>query len=416
MRLGGSTVDLATLESDRVIDHYGLLGTSVDADLQSLTDLAALVFNAPHAAINILTSTEQHQIATTGVEPTAVPREESMCAVVADVRGPVIVPDARQDPRFADMEFVTSGGVRFYASAPLLTPDGVRLGRLCVFDVEPRTSTDEQRDALTFMAARVTDVLELRLRSEQLEGSLSELTLARDELARSNEELWHFAAQVSHDLRNPLMAVRANAELLANEPGVAADPDLLDIVGRITDAARGMGRMIHDVLNHAREGGRPQMGATDLEAIVDRALLDLSPMVREIQATVRVGELPTVPGDTELLYPVFLNLLSNSLKYTRPGVPPVVKLQAELRGSYWHITVSDNGIGVPAGHEKSVFLPYVRAHQGGEGTHRDGYGIGLATVHRIVTAHRGRVGMEPCPDGGTCVWVELPAEADRPGR
>lgn len=420
MRLGGSTVDPTMRESEREIERYGVLPARADHELQALSDLAARVFNAPHAAINILTSTDQHQIAATGFEPSVQPRDDSMCALVADVRDPVIVPDARQDPRFADLDVVAGGsGVRFYASAPLLTPGGVTLGRLCVFDVEPRSSTDEQRDALTFLAARVTDVLELRLRGEQLENSLLELTLARDELARSNEALWHFAAQVSHDLRNPLMAVRANAELLAGEPAVAADPELVAIVDRITDAARGMGRMIQEVLNHAREGGRPQIGSADLEAIVDRALLDLSPLVRETQATVRVGDLPVLPGDTELLYSVFLNLLSNSMKHTRPGVAPVIQLRAELQGACWRITVTDNGIGVPPGHEQSIFLPYVRAI-GGEGARPDGFGIGLATVHRIVTAHRGRVGMEPCPDGGTCFWLELPAEPatgeDQPNR
>lgn len=410
MRVGGSTIGSTTPGSDRAIERYGVLDAPVAPELQALTDLAARVFDAPNAAINILTSRAQHQIATTGFAASVTPRQDSMCAAVANVPEPVVVPDARQDPRFADNPFVTGGlGVRFYASAPLLTPDGVLLGRLCVFDDKPRTSTAVQRDALTFMAARVTDVLELRLRSEQLESSLMELTLARDELARSNEALWDFAAQVSHDLRNPLMAVRANAELLAGEPAVADDPDLVAIVDRITDAARGMGRMIQEVLNHARAGGRPTIRAAGLESVVDRVLLDLSPTIRETQATIHVDDLPTVPGDDELLYSVFLNLIGNSLKYSRPDVPPTVELRAELRGSYWRVTVSDNGIGVPAGQEKSVFLPYVRAHEG-TADHEDGYGIGLATVHRIVTAHRGRVGLEPGPAGGTCVWIELPAE------
>ncbi|GGK78335.1 sensor histidine kinase [Ornithinimicrobium pekingense] len=412
MRVGGSTFDAATAEADRAIERYGLLTGPVDQELQALSDLAARVFSTPHAAINILTTTQQHQVATTGFEPAVCARDDSMCAVVAAVPEAVVVPDARLDDRFAGNPFVTGElGVRFYASAPLVTPDGVALGRLCVFDVEPRKSTDEQRDALTFLAARVTDVLELRLRGQQLEESLLELTYARDELARSNEALWHFATQVSHDLRNPLMAVRANAEMLAQEPAVAQDPDLVAVVDRITEAARGMGRMIQDVLAHAKEGGgRPGRGWVDLEEVVDRALLDLSPLIKDTRATIEVADLPTVPGDAELLYSVVLNILGNALKYTSPGVAPAVTMTARREGRCWRVTVSDNGIGVPPGQEHSVFLPYVRAHEGQGQPPREGYGIGLATVHRVVTAHAGRVGMQRRPGGGSDVWFELPAE------
>lgn len=411
MRLGGSTVGSATPAAERAIVRYGLLDGAPDADLQALSDLAARVFSTPHAAVNILTGSAQHQVAATGFEPSVCAREDSMCAVVADVPEAVVVPDARVDDRFAHNAFVTGElGVRFYASAPLVTPDGVVLGRLCVFDDEPRATTPEQRDALTFLAARVTDVLELRLRGQQLEASLLELRQARDELARSNEALWHFASQVSHDLRNPLMAVRANAELLAAEPAVAQDPELVCVVERITDAARGMGRMIAEVLAHAKEGGGlPRRGWVDLEEVVDRALLDLSPLIRDTGAKIRVEDLPTVPGDEELLYSVVLNILGNSLKFTAPGVVPEVHLSARRQDSCWRVAVADNGIGVPPGQEESVFLPYVRAHDGADGPRREGYGIGLATVHRVVTAHGGRVGMEPRPPGGSVVWFELPA-------
>jgi signal transduction histidine kinase len=411
VRLGGSTLGSTTSASDRAIERYGVLGEDPDKELQALSDLAARVFDTPHAAINILTSDAQHQVATTGFEASVCAREDSMCALVADVPDAVVVPDASRDERFADNVFVTGDlAVRFYASAPLVTPDGVALGRLCVFDDAPRTTTDEQRDALSFLAARVTDVLELRLRGRQLETSLHELRQARDELARSNEALWHFASQVSHDLRNPLMAVRANAELLAGEPAVAQDPELVAVLDRITDAARGMGRMISDVLAHAKEGGGlPRRDWVDLEDVVDRALLDLSPVIRDTGASITVEDLPTVPGDPELLYSVVLNLLGNSLKFTAPGVVPVVCLTARRAGSCWRVTVSDNGVGVAPGLEESVFLPYARALGSGDEPLREGYGIGLATVHRVVTAHGGRVGLERRPGGGTDVWFELPA-------
>ena len=93
--------------------------------------------------------------------------------------------------------------VRFYASAPLTAPEGVIIGRLRVFDSEPRELDGAQEEALVAIAGRVVDVLELRLRTRELEDSLAALTETRDELHRSNEALSVFAGQVSHDLRTP---------------------------------------------------------------------------------------------------------------------------------------------------------------------------------------------------------------------
>lgn len=413
----GALHSIASNDVDREVERYGVLTSPAGNELQALVELAAQIFEVPFAAINIITTTDQHQVATAGFEPAVCTRRDSMCAAVMAEPGSIVVADASQDPRFADNPFVTGriGSVRFYASAPLTTPGGVTLGRLCVFDSRPRTSTREQGEALGILAGRVMDALELRLKNEQVEQSLLELTRARDELRRSNAALLDFAAQVSHDLRNPLMAVSANAELLSGEPAVAEDPELRAVVERIAEATRGMNAMIADVLRHAREGGRPQQEHTDLGALVHRVLADLEVPVREQRATVQVGPLPTVPGDPELLYSVVLNLLTNSLKFARPGVAPRVLVGATERAGSWRISVTDNGIGVPEGHERSVFLPYVRAHEGGEhtagaATHREGYGIGLATVHRVVTAHGGRVGLGPAPGGGTTVWFELPAD------
>lgn len=403
-------------EADRrrveAIDAYAVLRTPVRRELRALVELAARVCEVPMATINLITATEQHQVAAVGFDAAICRREDSMCAAVLSVGEQVVVPDARLDDRFRDNPFVTGeiGNVRFYASTHLVTPDGVVIGTLCVFDDQPRVLGAEQAESLATLAEQVVDVLELDVRTRQLTRLVERLKETQDELERSNEQLAAFAGQVSHDLRNPLMAVRANAELLAAEPAVAQDPELVCVVERITDAARGMGRMIAEVLAHAKEGGGlPRRGWVDLEEVVDRALLDLSPLIRDTGAKIRVEDLPTVPGDEELLYSVVLNILGNSLKFTAPGVVPEVHLSARRQDSCWRVAVADNGIGVPPGQEESVFLPYVRAHDGADGPRREGYGIGLATVHRVVTAHGGRVGMEPRPPGGSVVWFELPA-------
>ncbi|WP_188450421.1 sensor histidine kinase [Knoellia flava] len=396
--------------SDSEIQRYGVLSEPAGRDLQALVELAADFFGVETAAINLITSDEQHQVATAGFEPSICSREDSMCAAVVDHPGAVVVSDASRDDRFADNPFVTGeiGSVRFYASAPLVTPGGITLGRLCVFDEQPRESTPEQQRALVVLAQRVMDVIELRLRNREVAHSVDELTRTRDELRRSNEALVHFAGQVSHDLRNPLMVISANAEMLSMEPAVADNPDLAEMVGEISDAGLRMNRLIRSVLSHARGNGAAAFDPVPLGRVFGQAVADLRTVVGSSGANVTVGDLPSVSGDPDLLYAVALNLVGNALKFTRPGTSPTVEVSAIRHDGWWRVLVRDEGIGIPDEHREDVFRPYVRLAGEESEDEVDGHGVGLATVSRIVEAHGGRVGVDSTQDVGTTVWFELP--------
>src|SRR5919112_4788103 len=149
------------------IGQYRVLTAPPRRDLVALADVAAQVAGVPMATINLITDTHQHQVATVGFEASICTRADSMCNAVFEHGEPVVVPDAREDPRFRDNPFVTGaiGSVRFYATYPLTTPQDVPIGTLCVFDEQPRTLTDHQRGALTSLAERVVDLLELELRT-----------------------------------------------------------------------------------------------------------------------------------------------------------------------------------------------------------------------------------------------------------
>ena len=400
--------------SDSEIARYGVLSEPAGRDLQALVELAADFFGVDTAAINLITSDEQHQVAAAGFEPSICSREDSMCAAVVDEPHAVVVPDASRDDRFADNPFVTGdiGSVRFYASAPLVTPGGVTLGRLCVFDEQPRESTPEQERALVVLAERVMDVLELRLRNREAAQSVDELTRTRDELRRSNEALVHFAGQVSHDLRNPLMVISANAEMLSMEPAVADNPELTEMVGEISDAGTRMSRLIRSVLSHARGDGAAAFDPVPLGRVFGQAVADLRPVVAGSGAHVTVGDLPSVSGDPDLLYAVALNLVGNALKFARPGTSPTVRVSSMRHDGWWRVLVRDEGIGIPAEHVEEVFRPYVRLTGEESEDEVDGHGVGLATVSRIVEAHGGRVGVDTSQDVGTTVWFELPARPE----
>jgi signal transduction histidine kinase len=388
------------------IEEYAVLDAPPDEALQGVVDLAALVCDVPNAAINLLTSDHQHQVATAGIDPSVCAREDSMCAAVLSEPGPVVTPDAQQDPRFARNPFVTGAiaSVRFYASAPLVTPDGTIVGRLCVFDDVPHELTAPRQRVLEVLARRVVDVLELRLRTRQLEQSLTELVHTRDDLRRSNELLSLFAGQVSHDLRSPLTAIMANAELLTLEPVVQQDPDVARLADAALAAGRRMASLIQAILDFAVVGARLEVTELGLGDVLADVLADLAPVVEERRATVQHADLPCVRGDRQQLYVVLLNLLSNAVKFTPPTTKPVVSVDAHREGDEWRVRVTDNGRGIPADEREALFELYHRGTRSVEGS-----GIGLATARRAVEAHGGRIGICDGPEGGTTVWFTLPA-------
>ena len=379
------------------IDKYRVLTRPPRKDLLALVEIAARVAAVPMATINLITETEQHQIAAHGFDAGVCAREDSMCNLVLHVGHPVIVADASRDPRFCDNPFVTGaiGHVRFYATHQLVTPQGVVIGTLCVFDLEPRVLDDDQARALSALADRIVDLLELELRTRELER-------AQQELQRSNEQLTAFAGQVSHDLLNPLTAVsmslRLAQEQLEEPGGGSRVPWLLE---RAVGGAERMQSLIDDLLAFARIGGRLSRVPVPLDEVVRDVRVDLATVLET--ATVDVGRLPRVVGDPVQLRAVLQNLVANAAKFTRPGEPARIAISAERRDTTWRLRVVDHGIGVPPEDRERVFEPLARVDDRVPGS-----GIGLATVRRVIEAHAGRIGLTETPGGGTTVWFDLP--------
>ena len=383
---------LQDLERRDAIADYEVLGAPI-ADLDGLVWLAATLCGVPRAAINIIDDRWQHQVAAVGVEAAICTREDSMCNGVFENREQVVVPDARRDGRFATNPFVTGeiGLVRFYASSPLITPTGIPIGTLCVFDEEPRELDEARRAGLALLAHQVVDVLELRRVGRALQ--------------RSNEELQSFAGQIGHDLRNPLTAVAGFIELAEGSPEIEAAPEVQAWLARAFGVTRRMHTMISELLEYASSGAEPQREDLDLPAIVDSVREDLTAAIAESGAEITCEVAVPAVGDPVLVRVLLQNLVANAVKFSRArSARPRIDIRAEATADGVRLTVDDDGPGIPAEQRTRVFALMSRGHQ----TDAPGLGIGLATCRRIVEAHGGRIGIDDSPLGGARVWVTLP--------
>jgi hypothetical protein len=174
----------------KVLWQYEVLDTVPEEVFDDLTELAARICEAPIALISLVDEKRQWFKSKVGVTVSETSRDLSFCAYAIGQSDLFIVPDATQDQRFANNPLVISDPkIRFYAGAPLITPDGHALGTLCVIDKVPRELRPEQKQALRILARHVVSQLELRRRSRELVDVRSENVRFKGDLEKVRAEL-----------------------------------------------------------------------------------------------------------------------------------------------------------------------------------------------------------------------------------
>ncbi|NNM53311.1 MAG: GAF domain-containing sensor histidine kinase [Spirochaetales bacterium] len=380
------------------LKSYEILDTDFDKDYDDLCRMASLVCGCPITLISLIDQERQWFKAVVGLEVRETPRDIAFCSHAILQNQLFIVPDALNDPRFADNPLVTQEPqIRFYAGQPLITSDGYALGTLCAIDRVPRQLTEDQKEALRILAKQVTTNLELRL--------------ANQRWRQLNEEKDHLLTVVAHDLRSPFSGILGLLSLLAKDISQFSRSDLQTTLQSVSRSAHQVYHLVESLLEWALiKGGSISLTpeTLNLEALAREAS---APLEAAIQAKGQnlVFDLPplTLVGDRRMLLAAVRNLLSNAIKFTPSGGRILVggtQLATEVS-----LFVKDEGKGFPptvlAELNHTSQRKLVSSHQGTNGER--GSGLGLALVREYAVRHGGRLEVTNNPEGGSTVSLFL---------
>lgn len=242
----------------------------------------------------------------------------------------------------------------------------------------------------------------------ELENRVRERTA---QLETVNAELEAFSYSVSHDLRAPLRAILGFSRILMEEHQNVLNDGGKQVLNRICQNTKNMEKLIEDLLDFAHLGRRAmEQREVNMDEIVKGASKELKSILQGKNFRLVAKKLPPAVGDAAMLRHVFINLLSNSIKFTLPHASPSIEVGGERNGSQNTYYVKDRGVGFDMQYVDKLFGVFQRLHSAEE---FEGTGVGLAIVKRIVLRHGGKVWAEGKVNGGAAFYFTLPGTARR---
>ncbi|MFN8309079.1 MAG: ATP-binding protein [Chitinophagales bacterium] len=245
-----------------------------------------------------------------------------------------------------------------------------------------------------------------RLEQNIAQQQQSELRLSKyaHDLELKNKELEQFAYVSSHDLQEPLRTVTSYVELLTRYPQNLSSEDRELYMRYISESAYRMKNQIKALLDYSRIGTNRELERVDCNELLAEVLVDLDTAIQESRAVIAYRNLPIVSGYRFELKSLFQNLISNAIKFQRPGFSPVVKVTGRADGTFWYFEVEDNGIGIEAKYMHKLFVIFQRLHSRSA---YPGSGIGLAHCKKIVELHDGEIGVRSTFGMGCIFYFSL---------
>lgn len=232
------------------------------------------------------------------------------------------------------------------------------------------------------------------------------------ELQEANASLKQFASLASHDMKEPLRKILIFGERLEAQLGDKISQEVSEYLKKVKESSERMTTLIRDLQVLSRlEVSKPDLKDLDLNEILQAVIEDYASNIQQASANVEYSDLPRIEGDKTSIELLFQNLISNAIKYARPGVPLHLRFSArQIKNpgggpeKYCELSATDNGIGIDPKFRDKIFENFFRLH----GKEIAGTGIGLALCKQLVELHHGTIRVESKPDQGSTFIVTLP--------
>ncbi len=298
-------------------------------------------------------------------------------------------------------QWIESGADEEYWEYRLFQPDG----RMRWIEARGRLMSGPSKRPLRIIGVGV-DVTDRKQAAEQISELNEELKRNVSQLQAANRELEAFTYSVSHDLRAPLRHMAGFVELLNKRAKEGLDEKSRHYLQVISGASSQMGQLVDDLLAFSRAGRvEIKWDKVDSGIIVKEAIANLESDTGGRDIVWKIGVLPGVFGDAALLRQVWVNLISNAVKFTRPRGQAIIEIGVEDAGEEFVFHIKDNGVGFDMRYKDKLFGLFQRLHRTEE---FEGTGVGLANVQRIVHRHGGRAWGESVLGEGATFYFSLP--------
>ena len=381
------------------LKDYQILDTHSEDTFDKIALMAAQIFGTQSAFIGFVdTSRVFFKSNLSSLPVNELEREDSLASVAIMQDTVTIFPDTHLHPDLINSKYIDSreGGIRFYAGAPLKSPEGFNMGAICVVDSEPREgATEQQLEMLKTLASIIIDKLENRLRyRKSIESQINLMNI------------------VLHEIKNPLASIKLANEIMSKSP---------QSVERMTENIKSsvirIQAKLADLLTQSELEEKDLMLSieeVDLRDMFTRLVNNFELLADRKKQTIQLycdEALPLIEADRTKISDVLHNLLSNAIKYSYHG--STIKVSAREAGNYVHIEVKDEGQGLNFSDMQKLFTKFAKLSSKPTGKETSN-GLGLSISKSFVELHRGNIyAMSPGKDKGTTFIVSIPFKYKR---
>ncbi|WP_424493857.1 CheR family methyltransferase [Salinimicrobium sp. GXAS 041] len=261
------------------------------------------------------------------------------------------------------------------------------------------TAERDEEDNLITIRYSCVDISALKKAEDQLKQQKSDLE-------RANRDLEQFVSICTHDLQEPLSTIKFGSDVLGKIYAQNLDDKGKNYIKYIEEASNRLSAQIKALLEHSRIGRNGKKKKVNTQKLVEIVQYDLGKRIRDTKAEIHVGSLPQLMGYEVELRLLFQNLISNAIKYTPDDRSPEIRISAYREGKHWVFSIMDNGVGISQDNLKNIFTIFNRVDKHKA---KDGTGVGLAHVEKIVLLHEGNIWVESQEGVGSTFYFKLKA-------